>query len=198
MKKLLIPFLIFCYIVTNAQSPVHKIGNISRFDIDGPTVRIVAENAFVTITAYSENIIRVRMDKQKLKEDFSYAVAAQPAKSHVRIAGNEKEITVTTDSLKAVIQAKPFAIAFYNNEGNLINTDEPGSREKKSVTLDMFNAGLNDYFNRRFTEAAVSFRKVVDLNPQDIAAKRYLEHAARFMVTGVPDDWEGTEEMREK
>lgn len=80
----------------------------------------------------------------------------------------------------------------------VINTDEPGSREKKSVTLDLFNAGLNDYFNRRFTEAAVSFRKVVDLNPQDIAAKRYLEHAARFMVTGVPDDWEGTEEMREK
>ena len=159
MKKLLIPFFIFCCLVTNAQSPVHKIGNISRFDIDGPTVRIVAENAFVTITAYSENIIRVRMDKQKLKEDFSYAVAAQPAKSHVRIAGNEKEITVTTDSLKAVIQAKPFAIAFYNNEGKLINIDEPG------LTTSWVSEEVTTYKTMQEDEKFIGLgEKVGDLN----------------------------------
>jgi hypothetical protein len=57
---------------------------------------------------------------------------------------------------------------------------------------------LNDYFNKRFAEAAVSLRKVVDSNPQDKTARRYLENAAKFMVNGVPENWDGTEHMTEK
>ena len=126
-KKLFITSLL-CIVSTImiAQSPVKTIGNVKRFDIDGPTVRITAENAFVIVTAYSDNVIRVRIDKQKLKEDFSYAVIGQPAKAHVNINGVDKQITMTTDSLKVVIQNDPFAISFYTLDDKLINKDEPG------------------------------------------------------------------------
>ncbi len=126
MKKIITLLFLLSILQGNAQSPVKTIGHVTNFDIDGPSVKITAENAFVTVTAYSENIIRVRMDKQKFNEDFSYAVSAKPVKSHVRIAGTAKEITVVTDSLKAVIQNNPFSIAFYTNDGKLINTDEQG------------------------------------------------------------------------
>ena len=126
-KKLVITSLLWFVSATMiAQSPVKTIGNVKRFDIDGPTVRIIAENAFVIVTAYSDNIIRVRIDKQKFKEDFSYAVIAKPAKTHVNINGVDKQITMTTDSLKVVIQNDPFAISFYTLDDKLINKDEPG------------------------------------------------------------------------
>jgi len=80
----------------------------------------------------------------------------------------------------------------------VFNADDLSTREKKSKSLEMFNAGLNDYFNKQFAEAAVSLRKVVDMNPNDKAARRYLENSAKFMVSGVPDDWDGTEQMSEK
>jgi class 3 adenylate cyclase/tetratricopeptide (TPR) repeat protein len=80
----------------------------------------------------------------------------------------------------------------------VINTDEADLRDKKVQTLALFNAGLGDYFEKRFAEAAVSFRKVVDFNPLDMAAKHYLQNAAKYMVSGVPEDWDGTEHMSEK
>jgi two-component system sensor histidine kinase ChiS len=76
--------------------------------------------------------------------------------------------------------------------------DEKQARQLKSETLELFNSGMTDYLSRRFAEAAVSFRKVMDLNPDDVAAKRYLQHTATLMVTGVPENWDGSEAMSVK
>lgn len=113
---------------TNAQSPVRQIGNVTRYEIDGPLLRVETENAFAAITVYSPNIIRVRIDKHPLKEDFSYAVIAKPVKSTVSMngTGTPGQVVIKTDSLKVVVHTNPFAIAFYTNDEKLINTDEPG------------------------------------------------------------------------
>jgi alpha-glucosidase len=110
----------------NAQDPVKGIGKITGVEIKDQSVNITTDNDFAAITVYSPGIIRVRIDKQKLREDFSYAIISQPVKTTVKITQDNNEIDISTDSLKAVIQKNPFSIAFYTPDGNIINEDENG------------------------------------------------------------------------
>lgn len=80
----------------------------------------------------------------------------------------------------------------------VINADPPALRDKKLQTLELFKTGLNDYFSRHFAEAAVSLKKVVNQNPDDKTAQRYLLHAARYLVETPAEDWNGVERMGEK
>jgi predicted ATPase/class 3 adenylate cyclase len=68
----------------------------------------------------------------------------------------------------------------------------------KQQTKDLLAEALEDYFARRFPEAAVSLKKVLQAFPDDKTARRYFENAARYMVQGVDDDWSGVEKMTEK
>lgn len=109
-----------------AQSPVKNMGIVKTVIISGQTVNIITENAYAAITVYSPNIIRVRMDKQKLKADLSYAVVMQPLKSAVKFSQDGKQLTIQTDSLEVKVQKSPFSISYYNLSGQVINEDEPG------------------------------------------------------------------------
>jgi len=118
-------FLIFT-MNSYAQSPIREMGKIVSSSMHDQELDIQTENAFVSIIAYSPNVIRVRMDKQKLKSDFSYAVIVEPLKTQVRFNNDPNTITMSTDSVKAVIQKNPFSIAFYNNFNDVIVEDEKG------------------------------------------------------------------------
>jgi alpha-glucosidase len=122
-----------------AQTPVKGIGKITSVAINDQTVNINTNNAFAQITVYSPTVIRVRIDKNKLGNDFSYAVISQPEKTKTSITQNAQEIDIVTDSLKAVINKTPFAITFYNNNGELINADEPG------LTTSWVNESVTTY-----------------------------------------------------
>lgn len=63
----------------------------------------------------------------------------------------------------------------------------------KSATRAQFEKGLDLYYQRRFAEASVEFSQVLEANPADRAARIYLQRAARYMVAGVPHDWDGVE-----
>lgn len=80
----------------------------------------------------------------------------------------------------------------------MFSADSEKVRLLKNETLEIFNRGIADYFNKRFAEAALSLRQLLDVNPDDKSAKRYLQNAARFMVEGVGNDWDGVEQMSEK
>ena len=108
------------------QSPVKNIGNVRDFKRNGHIVNITTDNAFATVTVYSSNVIRVRINDKKLGDDFSYAVVAQPEKTNLRISNDENKITIETDSLKAEIGMKPFSISFFTTDGKVINEDESG------------------------------------------------------------------------
>jgi len=118
--------LLNCYPVFAQTSPVKSAGNITKVTINGQQVDITTDNAYAQVTVYSADIIRVRMDKQSLGTDFSYAVINQPVHTHVSITQNAAEVDIATDSLKAVIKKSPFAISFYTPDGKVINEDEPG------------------------------------------------------------------------
>lgn len=69
--------------------------------------------------------------------------------------------------------------------------DPQGIVELKDQTKTLFEAGLRLYYDRKFSEASVQFNQVLQTNPDDKAARIYLERSARYMVSGVPEDWEG-------
>ncbi|CAL1521201.1 glycoside hydrolase family 31 protein [Chitinophaga sp. MM2321] len=117
--------LLTCCAAT-AQNQVMKIGKINTVNISGQQIKINAENAFAEITVYSPSVIRVRMDKQPLTADFSYAVIAKPVTTKTQIAQTDSEISITTDSLRMRITKRPFSISFFTPSGEVINEDEPG------------------------------------------------------------------------
>ncbi|MDB5202416.1 MAG: glycoside hydrolase family 31 [Ferruginibacter sp.] len=109
-----------------AQNPVREAGNIKSVRTANNKISITTDNAFADIIIYSPNIIRVRMDKKQLIKDHSYAVITEPVKTNAKISETGSEISIVTDSMKAIIQKKPFAVAFYTLDGRLINEDEKG------------------------------------------------------------------------
>ncbi len=109
-----------------AQTNLKEIGNIKSAKIDGQNVNITTDAGFVQALVYSASVVRIRMDKQPLKKDFSYAVVAQPMLTKYSITQNEKEIVITTDSLKVVFTKKPYSVTFFTKENNIISEDEKG------------------------------------------------------------------------
>ena len=118
--------LIFCNHTLFAQTKLVEVGNVKTAKVEGQNVSIVTDGAVVQLMVYSPTIIRVRMDKVALKKDFSYAVATMPITTKNTITQSVNEITIITDSLKAIITKKPYSIAFYNNNGAVISEDEKG------------------------------------------------------------------------
>ena len=124
----LVSFLLCNIIAGNvtAQTNLKEMGNISSIKIGGNRVSITTGTANVEAIVYSPNIVRIRMDKQALKKDFSYAVISEPMQTKATITQSANDVTIITDSLKVVFQKKPYSVAFYNNDGVVINEDETG------------------------------------------------------------------------
>jgi len=68
----------------------------------------------------------------------------------------------------------------------------------KQKTKELFGKGLKAYFEKRFTDGAGYFKKVLIENPADSAAEIYLNNCAHNMVNGVPDDWNGIYKFNSK
>lgn len=122
-----------------AQSTVMQAGKIRSASIKAREVKITLENGEANVTVYSPSIVRIRLNNQKLADDFSYAVIAKPVETKSTITQNNNEIVITTDSLKAVIGKNPFSVAFYTPNGELINEDEKG------LTTSWIGTEVTDY-----------------------------------------------------
>lgn len=121
---ILLAFVFFISEKSLAQNPVKEIGNITSVQIKGQQVNITTQNAHALITVYSPKIIRVRIDKQKLKPDQSYAVIMQPQTTDAKITEDKNQVNIITNAIKVKILKEPFNISFYTAAGELINKDE--------------------------------------------------------------------------
>jgi alpha-glucosidase len=111
---------------TAQSSAVKGVGNVTDVQINGQQVKLTTGVAHVEVTVYTPSVIRVRMDKQQLGDDFSYAVIAKPQTTKSNITQTANEVTIVTDSVKLVIGKKPFHTAFYTLDGKVISEDETG------------------------------------------------------------------------
>jgi signal transduction histidine kinase/class 3 adenylate cyclase/FixJ family two-component response regulator len=95
---------------------------------------------------------------------------------------------------KVQVKGKKDIVSVYD----VYDGDPEEIKQMKIETKSDFEEGLCLYFKKLFADAAVFFKKVVDLNPNDRAARLYLEHCAQYMVQGVSSDWTGIESMESK
>jgi class 3 adenylate cyclase len=70
--------------------------------------------------------------------------------------------------------------------------------QKKLRTISAFNEGISNYLNKSFGKAFIAFQNVLETNPEDHTASFFLGKTARYITTGVPENWMGVEEMLNK
>ena len=95
---------------------------------------------------------------------------------------------------KVRVKGREDAVTVYE----VFEGDPEGFGGLKERTKSEFESGLRQYYCKRFSEASVHFSQVLEQNPTDLAARRYLERCAHYMVQGVPADWTGVETLLEK
>lgn len=124
----LFAFAVACAPLAHAQpvKPVGAVTAVAQVAAGSQQVRLQTANAHVELSVYSPNVIRVRIDKQALGRDFSYAVVGKPQPTRTVITQDDKELLLATDALRVRVAKQPFAIIFSTPDGAVINQDEPG------------------------------------------------------------------------
>ncbi len=77
------------------------------------------------------------------------------------------------------------------------------AKNQVSDLIEGFSSGANDYLAKPFSKDELLARirthlNLMQINPEDKTAKLYLERSAKFMVEGVPDEWQRIEVMESK
>jgi hypothetical protein len=95
---------------------------------------------------------------------------------------------------KVQVKGKDVPISLFE----VYNGDAEPIIELKLRTKADFEEGLKHYFAKEFAQAVVCFKNVLNVHSADKTAEIYLRRSARFVVEGVPEDWEGVEAMESK
>ena len=95
---------------------------------------------------------------------------------------------------KVKVKGKTQPVLIYE----IFNADLPEIYKVKKDSLNDFENAIQSYQDRKFEEAIVAFNKILKLNDHDKTAMIYIERSERYIKTGVPNDWDGVEELHEK
>lgn len=114
---------------TVVQAQVQNIGSIISYKklpggIEGRT-----STAIFDIHAYNDNVIRIRVSKEKAFRNFSYALIKNdiPSFSNAVVTEKENMILLSTNTINVEIAKQPsFRITFKNKNGVVINEDVKG------------------------------------------------------------------------
>ena len=79
-----------------------------------------------------------------------------------------------------------------------IDGDPPDLKAHKLHNLELFNQAMDQYFNREFAMAAVTFQQIYKLDERDQPAKLFLNRAAHLITQEIAENWEGVEMMTTK
>ncbi len=75
----------------------------------------------------------------------------------------------------------------------IFNSDPVEIQELKLLTQPDFEQGITLYQEKNWDRAGESFRKILNLNPQDTASAFYLKRCNLYNTQGIPDSWYGVE-----
>lgn len=78
------------------------------------------------------------------------------------------------------------------------DADLPEIVKLKLTTLQLFNTGIQHYFNQAFAQAIFNFEEIVQQNPADKTAQLFLHKARQLAKMGVAENWTGVELMGQK
>jgi adenylate cyclase len=81
---------------------------------------------------------------------------------------------------------------------HVYNGEPEEKKELYKATKDIFERGLSFFWMQEFNHAKESFQKVLDMHPDDKAAKLYLTRSEYYSEHPLPPDWDGSFSMLEK
>lgn len=79
-----------------------------------------------------------------------------------------------------------------------IDGDDPELKAHKLENLDLFDQAMDQYFDRDFAMAAVTFQQIYKMNPADLPAKLFLNRSAHLITQDLGENWKGVETMTTK
>ena len=101
-----------------------QIGSLKSFKQEGNTVVIQAENAVMSITAFRNDIIRVRAYKSTALRQSSFAIDQKAIGEFTSVNDQGSSLMLTTADVKIVITKSPIRVSFYTLDGKLLNADD--------------------------------------------------------------------------
>jgi alpha-glucosidase len=111
------------------QRIVHSVGPLISYKTEEYGISGKMSGPVCEIRAYSDNIIRVQVSRNKGIPDSFYALAdsLNPSCRNVVIRDKGKTIELSTNALLVIIEKEPtLRIIFKNKKGDIINEDMPG------------------------------------------------------------------------
>lgn len=80
----------------------------------------------------------------------------------------------------------------------IYNTDPPSMRALKQETQAEYEAAINLYYGREFEAAQTKLFHILQRNPRDKGAWRFLINTTQMVENGASVDWSGVTVMKEK
>ncbi|MBL0051197.1 MAG: glycoside hydrolase family 31 protein [Bacteroidetes bacterium] len=108
-------------LATNLSSDFGSVTSVSKTQTG---CNIQTNKGFVAISFYSTEVVRIRMTLDKPTSDFSYAVILQPSETKFTMVDDDRQIAITSDSAKVIVQKNPLRISIYNSNGKLLVADD--------------------------------------------------------------------------
>ncbi len=125
--KVLLTLLISFFMLSASAQPSKlskQLGNFKNFKSTNSGVLITADHGQVQLTAYDQNVIRVRVTNTEFALDTSFAVIQKP-QGKIDVEDKKDELVLHTESLAIRVNKQPVNISFYNKKGQLISADDP-------------------------------------------------------------------------
>ena len=111
--------------------------------------------------------------------------------TYSQIAAAEYAIR-TIDRVK--VKGKSKAVTVYE----VFDGDDPQIIKLKQKNSVFWTHGLAYYHQQEFTQAIQCFKQMLRLHSLDTAALIYFKRCSNFQKYGVPEDWDGIEELKSK
>jgi alpha-glucosidase len=107
------------------RSANSSLGNLTSHNLTDHTLELKTDNGFAAVTVYDQGIMRIRIVKDALIENFSYAVTAIPVKTDIQFSEETNKLILKSALIKLEITKNPVRFTFYSTDGTLLNADDP-------------------------------------------------------------------------
>jgi len=122
-------FIIFAvFFQLQSASQLKNVGKILSYKKSSGGIEGKTNNCIFEVHAYNDNIIRVRISKNKTLTNFSYSLVETKTPSfNARATDKGKTIDLSTNLIDVIIEKEPsLRIIFKNKNGDVINEDAAG------------------------------------------------------------------------
>jgi alpha-glucosidase len=102
------------------------LGKLKQWKKEANGISGEADSGNFRVLVYSDNIVRISLNRNSDFENFSYAVIAEPNASSLEVTESDDHLVLTTENFQTIIQKNPVRFSFLTNDGTIINEDDKG------------------------------------------------------------------------